>query len=144
MTANRITVAMEKYAKEIPPDKREVLARRLKDVGDESMDKLMTLPIKKRITTLLLAIFLGGIGAQRFYIGDRKMGVYRILASVAVSFFSFLVPLDITWQVVYILVSLASFGWIVAECFLSYKAVKQKNFLLLAEFSAIHSIGRKV
>lgn len=36
---------------------------------------------KDWMTTLLLAVFLGGWGIHQFYVGNSKAGVYRILAT---------------------------------------------------------------
>lgn len=36
----------------------------------------------KRMVAALLGIFLGGLGAHRFYLGDTKGGVIRLVASV--------------------------------------------------------------
>ncbi|HLK13288.1 MAG TPA: TM2 domain-containing protein [Fimbriimonadaceae bacterium] len=37
---------------------------------------------KSFIVALLLAIFLGGLGIHRFYLGDTKMGIARIIVTV--------------------------------------------------------------
>ncbi len=37
---------------------------------------------KSRMTAGLLAIFLGGLGIHNFYLGDTKMGIFHILASL--------------------------------------------------------------
>lgn len=38
---------------------------------------------KSRLTAGLLGIFLGGVGAQRFYLGYPSMGVLQILVTIA-------------------------------------------------------------
>jgi hypothetical protein len=48
----------------------------------ETLD-IPTGPPKSRLTAGLLGIFLGGFGAQRFYLGYPSMGVLQILVTIA-------------------------------------------------------------
>ncbi len=66
MTPNRITVALEKYEKQIPKDNVSFLQTYLKEASDDCMDEFMSLPIKGKTKTLLFSIFLGGIAVDRF------------------------------------------------------------------------------
>ena len=39
-------------------------------------------PVKSRMVAALLSIFLGWLGAGRFYLGYTKIGIYQIIATV--------------------------------------------------------------
>lgn len=66
----------------VPEDKMFYLREILEDAPDEKYDMLMVIPLKKPMVNLLLSIFLGYLGIDRFYIGNIGMGVAKILLSV--------------------------------------------------------------
>ena len=41
-----------------------------------------TLPVKSRTVAIVLALFLGGVGAHKFYLRKPGLGVLYLLASV--------------------------------------------------------------
>lgn len=43
---------------------------------------------KSKLVAGLLAIFLGHLGIHEFYLGEKKRGIYKIVASVASAFLS--------------------------------------------------------
>lgn len=85
--------------------------------------------IKNNVATLLLAIFLGGLGAHRFYLGDYRMGVAFLVSNVI----SYVVMFSVTFisQVFYVVMALVVAGigvWQFVDIFISYKRVKTVNF----------------
>ena len=71
-------------------------------------------PVKNPMTVLLFSIFLGGLGVDRFYIGDTGLGVAKLLLGAM------------------------TFGiWPLADIFLCYKKAKENNFKLL--MNALHA-----
>ena len=50
-----------------------------------------TIKFFDKMTVLLLSIFLGSIGIDRFYIGDKKLGILKLVAFVS-SFLMTIVP----------------------------------------------------
>ncbi|MGN1062338.1 MAG: TM2 domain-containing protein, partial [Candidatus Scatosoma sp.] len=51
----------------------------LNNAPDEKYNSLVNVSLKSSTTTLLLSIFLGGIGVDRFYIGDTGTGICKLL-----------------------------------------------------------------
>ena len=132
MTPNRITVALEKYAKQIPGENISIFQNYLKEASDDCMDEFMWLPIKGKTKTLLFSIFLGGIAVDRFYVGDKGVGaaklIFRLLSVTILSG----IP------IVGLLASLASSIWCFADIFITYKIAKQINYDNLTEFLKRH------
>lgn len=60
------------------------------------------------MTVLLFSVFLGGLGVDRFYIGDTGMGIAKLLLC------------GFTFGI-----------WPLIDIFLCYKEVKERNFTLL-------------
>ena len=90
---------------DIPDDMVYVLTEALEKADDKVYNHVLSIPMKSKITTLLLSIFLGGLGADRFYIGDIGLGVAKLLLG---------------W---------ATFGiWPLVDIFLTYKKCKEINF----------------
>ena len=83
----------------------------LKNASDSKYANLLVLSLKSPMTTLLLSILLGGLGMDRFYIGDIGLGLGKLLLG---------------WLTLGI--------WPLIDIFCSYKKAKETNFqqLLLA------------
>ncbi len=86
---------------------------------DDFSKTIGMLNLKNPTTGLILSLFLGGFGADRFYKGDIGLGVLKIillivsysllfLGMAVVGFFSF-------------------FVWAVADIFFVYKGIKKDN-----------------
>lgn len=131
MTPNRITVALEKYEKQIPKDNVSIFQNYLKEASDDCMDEFMSLPIKGKTKTLLFSIFLGGIAVDRFYIGDKGVGAAKLILRLLATFLSGVAVLGV-------ILSLASSIWCIADIFITYKIAKQINYENLTAFLKRH------
>lgn len=127
MTPNRVTVALEKYEKLIPKEYIFNFQEYLKEASDDCMDKLMSLPTKGTIKTLLFSIFLGGIGVDRFYVEDKGVGVAKLIFRLLATFLSGVAVLGL-------ILGLASSIWCIADIFITYKIAKQINYERLTAF----------
>lgn len=79
--------------KKIPTDKVYVLNEKLKDMPDNKAAEIMAYSgLKDPITSLLLGIFLGGVGAHNFYLGEKKKGIAFVI-SFALSFILMLISI---------------------------------------------------
>ena len=65
--------------KYFPAEKIMYLKEKLQGIDDNKFSMLQTMELKDPTTSLLLSLFLGGIGVDRFYIGDTGMGVLKLL-----------------------------------------------------------------
>ncbi len=132
MTPNRVTVALEKYTRCIDSSDQAVLKSMLASADNSCTDELMYLPMKSPVATILLSLFLGGLGVDRFYVGDNKMGIAKLIARIASVTFLSGIPVLGT------IASLAVSVWLIADIFITYKMAKKKNLATLTEFLRKH------
>ena len=69
-------IANQKY---FPPEKTAYLRERLLAASDDRLVLLSTADLKDPTTLLLISIFLGYLGIDRFMLGDIGMGVLKLL-----------------------------------------------------------------
>ncbi len=94
------------YKDYMPSDKVLYLKSALEKSSDDTYEMLATLKIYNPTTTLILSIFLGSLGVDRFFIGDIGLGICKLLYG------------------------LLTFGiWPLIDIFCSFKKAKNKNFM---------------
>ena len=69
-------MANQKY---FPAEKIMYLKEKLASVDDQKFSLLSTIELKDPTTMLLLSLFLGAYGVDRFMLGDTGMGVLKLL-----------------------------------------------------------------
>lgn len=65
--------------KYFPGDKILFLKERLYAMDDQRFSMLSTVELKDPMIILIISIFLGGLGIDRFMIGDIGLGVLKLL-----------------------------------------------------------------
>ena len=115
MDAAKVTFLREKYRNLIDPSLTPELTKRLEASSDESFEPLLSVSFKNPTTTLLLSIFLRGLSGGRFYVGDIKGGIIKIVVIFIVSLFC--APISLIPNLWFFsLISMAvSFIWWVAD-----------------------------
>ncbi len=104
MTKEKINEVMMQYKDLVPAENTIMLKNKLEKVEDDAADNLMAVKTYNPIITLILSIFLGALGVDRFYIGDIGTGVAKLLVG---------------WL---------TFGiWPLIDIFCCYKKAKKKN-----------------
>ena len=71
--------------------------------------------VKNPTTALILSIFLGGFGVDRFYIGHTGLGIGKLLTTLLLPIITLGLSFFFTWI------------WIVVDCFLIVNATKAAN-----------------
>ncbi len=88
----------------LPEEKVLFIREQLLAMDDSKWSALSTIQFKNPTTTLLLSIFLGGYGIDRFYIGNTGLGIVK-------------------------LITCGGFGvWWLIDLFLISNATKEQNF----------------
>ena len=105
MTNDKIASITAQFSKDIPDGMSLALQQALKNVPDEAYSHLIAVQTKSPVTVILLSIFLGGLGIDRFYIGDVGLGVAKLLLG---------------WLTLGI--------WPLIDIFLCYKKAKEYNY----------------
>lgn len=108
MTQEKVDMVMARIGNKIPQDKMAMLRDRLAAADDSRAEYLMSTPLHDTVTVVLLSVFLGGLGVDRFMIGDVGLGVGKLLLG---------------WVTLGI--------WPFVDIFCSYRKAKLKNFTKL-------------
>lgn len=104
MESNNVNAILMQYKDYIPNESTLSLRSSLERASDACYSNLISVPLKKPTTTLILSIFFGGLGVDRFYIGDVGLGIAKLLLG---------------W--------LTCGLWTLIDIFLCYKKAKEKN-----------------
>lgn len=104
MEANRVNALMLQFKDVVPREKIGVLKTSLRNADDDSYEAVNAVKIRNSKAVLLVSIFLGMFGIDRFIIGDVGFGIAKLLFG---------------WMTCGI--------WPIIDIFFSYKAAKQKN-----------------
>lgn len=79
MDAQKVDMFIMTNGKELPEQKVPYLREKLLALDENKWAALSTIQFKSPTTALLLSIFLGVYGIDRFYIGNTGMGVGKLL-----------------------------------------------------------------
>lgn len=106
MTEARALEVLNVIGDKIPQERYVTVKRQLLEVDDAMADAIMSLKLHTPLTIILFSVFLGGIGVDRFAIGDIGLGIGKLLVG---------------WL---------TFGiWPLIDIFFCYKKAKEKNFM---------------
>lgn len=79
MEAQKVDMFMMSNGSYFPEEKAMFIRERLMTVDDSKWAILSSMQFKNPTTALILSIFLGVYGVDRFFIGDTGMGVGKLL-----------------------------------------------------------------
>ncbi len=85
------------------------LGGRIDKVLDDKIINLTAIELKSPLLGLILGLFFGGLGIDRFYKGDIGLGILKFLS-------------------MFILIG---FIWVIVDLFLVYKGIQKDNFMKL-------------
>ncbi|MCR4725735.1 MAG: TM2 domain-containing protein [Clostridia bacterium] len=115
----------------IPKDKVLYFKEALNRADDECYEKLLQTSLKNPSTVLLLSIFLGWAGVDRFFISDIALGIIKLLFIPIIFLLVFLVALflDPVWIQFCTLIGMFGYNvFLIIDIFLCYAKVKTKNY----------------
>ena len=105
MTEANVRQAMTMLTGKVPEEKMLVLKSKLASASDDKIEEIMCLKLHNPTSVLLFSIFLGGLGIDRFIIGDTGLGVGKLLVG------------GLTFGI-----------WPFIDIFFSHKKAREKNF----------------
>ncbi len=79
MEQNKVDMFIATMGENFPSEKLGLIREQLLKLDDNKLVVFQSIDYKKPTTVLLLAIFLGGWGIDRFMLGDSGLGVVKIL-----------------------------------------------------------------
>ena len=96
MRADIVSEALQKHRGNIEDNSVQSFVQALRAAPDSCAQEFMTLRAKNKWLTLLLSLFLGAFALDRFYIGERKSAITKVIL-VFSSVVLCLVPFIIFW-----------------------------------------------
>lgn len=79
MDANKVDQFLMMHGSKFPIESIPVVRERLEQADTTNTAIVMSLDFKDPTITLILSIFLGGLGIDRFFIGDIGLGIGKLL-----------------------------------------------------------------
>ena len=79
MEQQKVDMYVMTNQKYFPAEKIVYLKDKLRTMDEEKFSHLTTVEMKDPTTVLLISIFLGVLGIDRFMIGDTGMGILKLL-----------------------------------------------------------------
>ncbi len=110
MDANKVDQFLLINSSKFPPEAIPSLRERLLKLDDSKSGILMAYPGKDPTIALILSLLLGGLGIDRFYIGDTGLGLGKLLTGGGCGI------------------------WAIVDWFLIMNATRRKNFEALIPY----------
>lgn len=79
MEKSKIDLYLTTNAKYFEPTAIPIIRQKLENASDDTLITLQSCELKDPTTLLLISIFLGALGIDRFMLGDTGMGVLKLL-----------------------------------------------------------------
>ena len=79
MDRNKIDMYIMMNSKYFPQDKIQFLREKIENMDDDRFMMLSVMELKEPTTMLIVSIFLGVYGIDRFMLGDTGMGILKLL-----------------------------------------------------------------
>lgn len=79
MDSTKLDMYIMTNQKYFPAEKIIYLKEKLKNMDEEKFSLLATMEFKDPTTILLVSIFVGSLGVDRFMLGETGMGVLKLL-----------------------------------------------------------------
>lgn len=81
MDKSRVDMYMLTNGKYFEPSALPMIRTRLENLSDDNFNLLQTVELKDPTVLLIVSIFLGTLGIDRFFIGDIGMGILKLLTA---------------------------------------------------------------
>lgn len=79
MDAQKVDLFIMNNGSKLPDEQLPFLREKLLDVPEDKWSILASVQFKDPVTALLLSLFFGGIGVDRFYLGHTGLGIGKLL-----------------------------------------------------------------
>lgn len=116
---NNPIMIVSSWDNKIPSEQVFNLQKTLESVDDSALSALSMIHLKDPVIGLLLGLFFGVFGADRFYKGDIGLGIVKLVLTLTV--FGIVI----------------SAIWVIADLFLVYSGIKRDNLQKITQVLAL-------
>ena len=78
MEKDKVSLYLTNNMKYFPGDKMTLIREKLEQLDDERYLTVSSIELKDPTTMLLVSLFLGGLGVDRFMMGDIGIGILKL------------------------------------------------------------------
>lgn len=82
--AKRLQRFLVENKKFFPPSRMSDIKDKMSKLSDDQFEQVEWLEFKDPLTMTIIAVFLGGLGVDRFMLGDSKNGMFKLLACILI------------------------------------------------------------
>ncbi len=111
---------IDKIRKHLPKEAYRELRIQIENTSEEKINKIKELKLKNTYVTVVLSLFLGIFGVDRFYAGDTRLGVGKLALGVVGYLFGGFGTVGFALQ-------LLSYIWWIEDIFFSYRLSRKRN-----------------
>lgn len=79
MDRQKVDMFIMTNQKYLPAEKIMYVKEKLANIDEEKFSLISTIEMKDPLTLLLVSLFLGGLGIDRFMVGDTGLGILKLL-----------------------------------------------------------------
>lgn len=112
-------IALMMISDKIPSQSLPFVQEKLKNSSEDKINNIATLNFKSHIVGLILGFFLGIFGADRFYKGDIKLGLLKLL--------TWIIGVITIWIFIGSFILFVLWIWCIVDYFLVWKGIKKDN-----------------
>lgn len=120
MTSNTRQAYLEKIKKHLPKEAYREICLKTENVSEEKYQKIRQLKLKSVHVTVLLSVFLGIFGVDRFYAEDKRLGIGKLALGIVGYLFGGFGTVGFALQ-------LLSYVWWIEDIFFSFRLSRKRN-----------------
>lgn len=141
MQEEKVRFLTEKFNGKITSNDALKLSDKMLKAKDEAFAVLNGLTLKNKVAALLLSIFLGGFCAGRFYLGDYKFAIFKIITTVVIVVIATLLSfIPVLGLLLAVAASIGTFAWYIVEIIKCYKLAQEMNFENIYNVLDVYSV----
>jgi len=79
MESNKVEMFIASMGNKFPPEKLMLIRQQLENMDDNKLPVIQSIPYKDPTTLLIVSLFIGSLGVDRFMLGQTGLGVAKLL-----------------------------------------------------------------